>query len=76
MGTSTDAPAGIASLQIAISSNGGTGNSWWNGTSFSAGSAVYFDTTTYGVGATIDTWSWNRPFSVKNAQLPNMAGSS
>ena len=61
VGTSTDALSGIGSLQIAVSSANGASNSWWDGSSFSGAGAVYFDTTTYNVGALNDAWTWNRP---------------
>ncbi len=66
-GTAHDAPAGIQSVEVLISSDvAGTNGTWWNGSSFSAnfGSAGTFSTTTItvnGGGAGIDSWSFPRP---------------
>ncbi|MBI5883380.1 MAG: Ig-like domain repeat protein, partial [Elusimicrobia bacterium] len=61
VGASTDAPAGIAnggSLEIAFSSNSGTG-AWWNGTDYTGGAPLYVSTDLAGgyvTGAQADTW--------------------
>ena len=57
-GTATDSPAGVSSLQLALSSGAGLG-SWLAsvGGAFSQPSAVYFTTNSYTFGAT-DSWTW------------------
>ncbi len=64
VGTSTDAPAGVASLQLALSSGAGLGNWLTNpGHTFTSASPVYFTTTTYVVGIP-DNWTMLVPGGV------------
>ena len=54
-GTALDAPAGVASLSVALSSAGGAGG-WWNGSSFNGAAPVYFATSSYVYGPP-DAWT-------------------
>ena len=54
-GTALDAPAGVASLSVALSSAGGAGG-WWNGSSFNGAAPVYFATSSYVYGPP-DHWT-------------------
>ena len=59
VGTSTDTPAGLASLQLALSSGAGVGG-WLTkggGTRSPGPSPVFFATTTYVIGNP-DNWTW------------------
>ncbi|OVE77370.1 hypothetical protein BVX98_02980, partial [bacterium F11] len=63
-GTAEDAPAGIAFVEIAISSDS-TGNpgAWWDGADFTANlgdPGTYRSTNTYTLGSP-DSWTYNRP---------------
>ena len=67
-GTATDSPAGIALIEIAISSSAsGNNGTWYNGTGFTANfndAGTFRSTTSFtlnGAGAGIHTWSFNRP---------------
>src|SRR5262249_55524820 len=66
-GTALDAPAGVASLQIALSSAAGAGSSWWDGSSFSGAAPSVFARTTYNAGSP-DTWTWNLPALTNGVQ--------
>ena len=59
VGTSTDAPAGMSTLDIALSSSG-VGSGWYNGSAFTGSAAQYFTTTTY-TTAQPDAWTWDYP---------------
>ncbi|MBI5239307.1 MAG: hypothetical protein HY926_02455, partial [Elusimicrobia bacterium] len=67
-GTATDAPAGVGSLRIAVSSSpSGVNNSWWNGTDFSGldAASTYMSTSSYAAGA------WSRDFAAGFPRMNN-----
>ena len=57
-GTSTDTPSGVATLQIAVSTNGGTAGSWLSGKNgtYTSNVPVYLTTSTYVLGNP-DSWT-------------------
>jgi hypothetical protein len=67
-GTAQDAPAGVGSLRVAVSSwTDGRAGSWWNGTDFSGAdaAATYMSTSSYASGA------WGRTFGAGFQRMVN-----
>ena len=59
-GTANDSPAGISTLQVAISSANGVSGWWTGGSDFQGQQAVYHDTATYVPGSP-DGWTFTVP---------------